>query len=116
MDSRKKDAYSQHEGQLSAGALIPYGWVIKTYKHMNVSSADFNEADDIFNRMSDDPVLVGRAGGSRDITYGNYDRMQVIPVNSFADFSKEADESYNWYGSSQAIFLFPIDPVEEARS
>lgn len=49
------------------------------------------------------------AAGHRDIAYGNYDRIQMIPVNTFTDFTNQSYRTYSWYGSSQVMLLFPLE-------
>ena len=90
---------------------IPFGWIIKTYRHMNVSPSDFQETEKFFEDLDDNRLAVP---GSRDISYGNYDRIQMLPVDSFSDYAKEAYQTYRWYGSSQAIFIYPIQGLHSS--
>lgn len=94
---------------------IPYCWAVRTYKHLNISSMDFEKTESIFSQMADNAetnVFAGR----RDIAYGNYDRIQLIPVNTFSDFTDQSYKAYGWYGSSQVMLLFPLEENDSERS
>ena len=92
---------------------VPFGWIIKTYRHLNVSPSDFKQTEMFFEDLDKNRLAIP---GSRDISYGNYDRIQMLPVDSFSDYAKEAYQTYRWYGSSQAIFIFPIQGLHDSGS
>ncbi len=92
--------------------LYPNGWVIKTYRHINVSHSDFSNTEDFLEKLKADETYPHR---HRDIAYGIYDRIQMSPVNSFSEFSNKSNATYNWYGSSQAILLFPLEKDDYKR-
>ena len=90
----------------------PSGWAIKAYKHLNVPSADFHETNNFFIRISQTNQDV--IDGNRAIAYGNFDRIQLRPVDSFASFSSESN-LHNWFGSSQSILLYSWPDKEGDR-
>lgn len=96
-------------------AKFPNGWVIKTYKHMNIPRSDFEDTETVFNVIAD-KYDENNEHHYRDITYGTYDRIQMLPVDSFSDFIKEFNEAYNWYGTTQSILLFPLEKDNAKRS
>ena len=87
-------------------AYYPNGWVIKTYKHMNIPKTDFEETQKVFKDIKGSN---GTEHQYKDITYGTYDRIQMLPVDGFSDFIRESNKAYDWFGMSQAILLFPLD-------
>ncbi len=98
----------------------PSGWVIKTYRHMNIPKSDFRGTKELFDeihrrRKEDTNASAREKHPNRDITYGNYDRIQMVPVNSFSDFTNESSKTYNWYGSSQSILIFPLENGKSRR-
>ena len=109
------------DNQSSKGASVPNGWVIKTYRHLNIPRSDFNNTKKLFDELHKEKTREserqnGERYSNRDITYGNYDRIQLVPVNSFSDFTNESSKAFNWYGSSQSILLFPLEADKRKRS
>ena len=80
---------------------------------MNIPKSDFQETEKLFNEVHKSNLEVHQY---REITYGNYDRMQLIPANSFSTFTRESGKAYDWYGTSQAILLFPLEKNTAKRS
>ena len=91
---------------------VPGCWAVRTYKHLNISSADYKKMEEVFSRMVGN---TGNVAGRRDIAYGNYDRIQMIPVNTFSDFTDQSHKTYTWYGNSQAMLLFPLEEDTSKR-
>lgn len=91
----------------------PYGWVIKTYKRMNIPSSDHEKTEEVFSDLIN---LIPNEGSVRDVTYGNYDRISMYPVNCFSDFTDRSYKTIDWYGSSQAIILFPLEQDSSKRT
>ncbi len=91
---------------------VPGCWAVRTYKHLNISSADYKKMEEVYSRMVGN---TGNVAGRRDIAYGNYDRIQMIPVNTFSDFTDQSYKTYTWYGTSQAMLLFPIEEDASKR-
>ncbi len=90
----------------------PGCWAVRTYKHQNISSADYKKMEEVFSRMVGN---TGNVAGRRDIAYGNYDRIQMIPINTFSDFTDQSHKTYTWYGNSQAMLLFPLEEDTSKR-
>lgn len=106
---------SKSEGKLKKTEhewSIPSCWAVRTYRHLNISSADYQKMEEVFSRMIGN---TGNVAGRRDIAYGNYDRIQMIPVNTFSDFTDQSHKTYTWYGTSQAMLLFPIEEDASKR-
>lgn len=102
------------------GVCVPNGWVIKTYRHLNIPRSDYMGTKSLFEALHKDRLSAmkpstGEKYSNRDITYGNYDRIQLVPVNSFNDFTNESSRAFNWYGSSQSILIFPLESDESKR-
>lgn len=91
-------------GQWSA----PPGWVIKTYKHMNIPNVDFWDTEVVLNDIVKNPNRqTDTVTGTRDIAYGTYDRIQLSAAEAFSALSVESNR-HNWFGSSQSILLFRL--------
>lgn len=93
-------------------AYFPNGWVVKTYKHMNIPKTDFDETQKVFKEIK---KSFNGEHPYKDITYGTYDRIKMVPVDGFSDFIQESNKAYDWYGMSQTILLFPLEKNENKR-
>lgn len=67
-----------------------------TYKARNYPEQTQNERD-----MPGTPYF-----GSREVAYGNYDRIQITPVENLYDFTRVANQTHDWLGSNQSILLY----------
>lgn len=85
---------------------FPNGWIINAYKHLNTPHSDFADTEIFFNSYEDDQNTFHNR---RDIAYGNYDRIQLAPIDKFSEYSSKSNQSRGWFGSAQSLFLFPIE-------
>lgn len=96
----------------------PKGWLIKANKYLNIPNTEHNAAAGLFEHVFENNNSVqGSRGltGYRDIAYGNYDRIQILPVDSLSYFTREANQAHNWFGSSQSILLYTWKDKQEGR-
>ncbi len=84
---------------------IPNGFIIDLYKYLNTSPDDHEVMEQFYK---DNHEQFCRHFGKREITYGNYDRIQLHPVEHFAEYTEKVGKTYNWMGTSQSIQIFPL--------
>ena len=86
---------------------FPKGWIVYLKKYMNRPSSDFDEYEELFQKMRTRmPVYTA---------YGNFDRIELVPINNFADYRENFSAAYSWLGKQQPIMLYAIDTEEEMR-
>lgn len=93
----------------------PNGWVIDIYKYLTTTPSDFKLMKQIYRAVAgrDDYKI---RSGTREIAYGNYDRVQLRAVNRFSDYSTLSSQAYDWFGTSQSILVYPLEEAAEKRS
>ena len=89
----------------------PNGWVIDIYKYLNSSPADFQPLKELYTRLA---MEDGRQG-KREIAYGDYDRIQLRAVNHFSDYSLSSSQAFDWFGTAQSIFVYPLEKDPRKR-
>lgn len=92
----------------------PNGWIIDIYKYLAIPPYDFDETERIFgSSVSSDKV--GAHSGTRELAYGNYDRVQLRAVNNFSDYSALSSQAHDWFGTSQSVFVYPLEENKAKR-
>ncbi len=92
----------------------PNGWIIDIYKYLAIPPYDFDETERIFgSEVSLDKVKA--RSGTRELAYGNYDRVQLRTVDNFSDYSAFSSQAHDWLGTSQSVFVYPLEEDEKKR-
>ena len=86
----------------------PNGWIIDIYKYLTIPPDDFDETEKLFGREAS-PDRTRNSSGTRELAYGNYDRVQLRAVNNFSDYSALSSQAHDWLGTSQSVFVYPLE-------
>ena len=86
----------------------PNGWIIDIYKYLTIPPDDFDETEKIFGREASTD-RIRNSSGTRELAYGNYDRVQLRAVNNFSDYSALSSQAHDWLGTSQSVFVYPLE-------
>lgn len=104
---------------------FPKGWLIKAFRNLRVPHKDHQDVTNYFQKLYEkeqkrqqdeqDLSAVPFFTGSREVAYGNYDRIQITPVEHLFDFTREANQAHDWLGSNQSILLYKWKDDEAGR-
>lgn len=92
----------------------PNGWIIDIYKYLTIPPYDFDKTERIFGSAVS-PDKVKARSGTRELAYGNYDRVQLRAVDNFSDYSALSSQAHDWLGASQSVFVYPLEEDERKR-
>lgn len=107
--STNKDGGSYH---------YPKGWLITAFRNLRVSPQEHDVMTQHFRETYKErhQELPGTPYfGSREVAYGNYDRIQITPVEHLYDFTRVANQTHDWLGSNQSILLYKWRDDEKNR-
>ena len=78
----------------------PNGWLIRMKQFLKRPYDQFMTIENEFDEMKKDVTLY--------TSYGNFDRIEFLPVDRFSEYQDKISIDDKWYGKRQSIILYAI--------
>ncbi|MBD5170095.1 MAG: FRG domain-containing protein [Oscillibacter sp.] len=81
--------------------LYPNGWLIRMKQYLRRPFTQYEIYEKQFKHLQNGTALY--------ISYGNFDRIEFVPITEFSSYRSCSAEDNLWYGKWQSIILYAIN-------
>lgn len=85
----------------------PSGWLLRMKQYPRRTYEQFDAFEKQFAHMGE--------GITHYTTFGNFDRVEFVPIYSFGDYHRKNASDDNWFGKQQPILLYALKECGQQR-